>query len=72
MKHIAGFLGSGVRVFEIHTAALGHALAASLGQDAVLLMRGHGSVGAAGDEPELRLVAGPADAAASYCQTIVF
>lgn len=59
MNHIAGFLGSGVPVFEIRDTAgpatdmlirnpsLGHALAASLGTHSVVLMRGHGSVAAA-------------------------
>jgi HCOMODA/2-hydroxy-3-carboxy-muconic semialdehyde decarboxylase len=59
MNHIAGFLGTGVPVFEIRDAAgaatdmlirnasLGHALAAALGDHTVILMRGHGSVAAA-------------------------
>jgi ribulose-5-phosphate 4-epimerase/fuculose-1-phosphate aldolase len=59
MNHIAGFLGAGVPVFEIRDTAgpatdmlirnpaLGHALAAKLGTQGVLLMRGHGSVAAA-------------------------
>jgi len=59
MNHIAGFLGTGVPVFEIRKTAgpasdmlirnptLGHALAASIGNHSVLLMRGHGSVAAA-------------------------
>jgi ribulose-5-phosphate 4-epimerase/fuculose-1-phosphate aldolase len=59
MNHIAGFLGSGVPVFEIRdtagpasdmlirNAGLGHALAATLGPHSVALMRGHGSVAAA-------------------------
>jgi ribulose-5-phosphate 4-epimerase/fuculose-1-phosphate aldolase len=59
MNHIAGFLGPGAPVFEIRETAgpasdmlirnpgLGHALAASMGQHSVLLMRGHGSVAAA-------------------------
>ena len=59
MNHIAGFLADGVPVFEIRdtagpatdmlirSAALGHALAASLGPHPVALMRGHGSVAAA-------------------------
>ena len=59
MNHIAGFLGSGPPVFEIRAAAgpasdmlirnndIGKALAKSLGQHSVLLMRGHGSVAAA-------------------------
>jgi HCOMODA/2-hydroxy-3-carboxy-muconic semialdehyde decarboxylase len=59
MNHIAGFLGGGVPVFEIRdtagpttdmlirSAALGHALAATLGPHPVALMRGHGSVAAA-------------------------
>jgi ribulose-5-phosphate 4-epimerase/fuculose-1-phosphate aldolase len=59
MNHIAGFLGSGVPVFEIRdtagpasdmlirTPSLGHALAATLGNHSVALMRGHGSVAAA-------------------------
>lgn len=59
MNHIAGFLGSGVPVFEIRetggpasdmlirSAELGKALAATLGDHPVALMRGHGSVVAA-------------------------
>ncbi len=59
MNHIAGFLGGGVPVFEIRSAAgpasdmlirdarLGHALAQTLGSRPVALMRGHGSVTAA-------------------------
>jgi ribulose-5-phosphate 4-epimerase/fuculose-1-phosphate aldolase len=59
MNHIAGFLGAGVPVFEIRDTAgpatdmlirnpmLGHALAASMGDHPVVLMRGHGSVAAA-------------------------
>jgi ribulose-5-phosphate 4-epimerase/fuculose-1-phosphate aldolase len=59
MNHIAGFLGGGVPVFEIRdtagpatdmlirNGALGHALAATLGNHTVALMRGHGSVAAA-------------------------
>lgn len=59
MNHIAGFLGGGVPVFEIRSAAgpasdmlirnarLGHALAETLGSRPVALMRGHGSVTAA-------------------------
>lgn len=59
MNHIAGFLGSGVPVFEIRDTAgpatdmlirnpsLGHALAATMGNHTVALMRGHGSVAAA-------------------------
>jgi HCOMODA/2-hydroxy-3-carboxy-muconic semialdehyde decarboxylase len=59
MNHIAGFLGAGAPVFEIRdtggpatdmlirNAALGKALAATLGSHAVALMRGHGSVAAA-------------------------
>jgi ribulose-5-phosphate 4-epimerase/fuculose-1-phosphate aldolase len=59
MNHIAGFLGGGVPVFEIRdvagpasnmlisNSALGRALAATLGQHPVALMRGHGSVAAA-------------------------
>lgn len=58
MFHVAGFLGEGVPVFEIRdsagagtdmlirNAALGHALAVSLGAHDVALMRGHGSVAA--------------------------
>lgn len=58
MNHIAGFLGTGVPVFEIRDVGgpasdmlirnpvLGHALAAVLGSHAVALMRGHGSVAA--------------------------
>lgn len=56
MNHIASFLGEGVPVFEIRSAAgpasdmlirnamLGKALAATLGKHPVALMRGHGSV----------------------------
>jgi HCOMODA/2-hydroxy-3-carboxy-muconic semialdehyde decarboxylase len=59
MNHIAGFLGTGAPVFEIRDTAgpasdmlirntgLGHALAATLGDHSVALMRGHGSVAAA-------------------------
>ena len=59
MNHIAGFLGAGPPVFEIRAAAgpesdmlvrnnaIGRALAKTLGQSSVLLMRGHGSVAAA-------------------------
>jgi ribulose-5-phosphate 4-epimerase/fuculose-1-phosphate aldolase len=59
MNHIAGFLGAGVPVFEIRDTAgpasdmlirnpsLGHALAATMGNHSVTLMRGHGSVAAA-------------------------
>ena len=59
MNHIAGFLGGGVPVFEIRDVAgpasnmlitnakLGHALAVTLGQRPIALMRGHGSVAAA-------------------------
>ncbi len=55
MNHIAGFIGDGAPVFEIRdtagpgsdmlirSAALGHALAATLGNASVVLMRGHGS-----------------------------
>jgi ribulose-5-phosphate 4-epimerase/fuculose-1-phosphate aldolase len=59
MNHIAGFLGSGVPIFEIRDTAgpatdmlirnpsLGHALAAVMGNHSVALIRGHGSVAAA-------------------------
>jgi ribulose-5-phosphate 4-epimerase/fuculose-1-phosphate aldolase len=59
MNHIASFLGGGVPVFEIRdvggpatnmlvsNATLGRALAKTLGQRSVALMRGHGSVAAA-------------------------
>ncbi len=59
MNHIAGFLGTGVPIFEIRdaggpatdmlirNASLGHALAATMGGHSVALMRGHGSVAAA-------------------------
>jgi len=59
MNHISGFLGGGVPVFEIRdvagpasdmlirSAALGRALAVTLGVRPVALMRGHGSVAAA-------------------------
>jgi HCOMODA/2-hydroxy-3-carboxy-muconic semialdehyde decarboxylase len=54
MFHMCGFLGCGVPIFEIRetggmtdmlirTAALGKALAASLGDKNVVLMRGHGA-----------------------------
>jgi HCOMODA/2-hydroxy-3-carboxy-muconic semialdehyde decarboxylase len=54
MSHMCGFLGCGVPTFEIRetggmtdmlirTAALGRALAASLGDKNVVLMRGHGA-----------------------------
>ncbi|MBV9539302.1 MAG: class II aldolase/adducin family protein [Acidisphaera sp.] len=58
MNHIAGFLGTDVPVFEIRdvgglgtdmlirNAALGRALAQTLGDHAVVLMRGHGSTAA--------------------------
>ena len=52
--HMSGFLGAGAALFEIRdvagntdllirNAALGRALAASLGSNAAVLMRGHGS-----------------------------
>jgi HCOMODA/2-hydroxy-3-carboxy-muconic semialdehyde decarboxylase len=56
LYHMSGFLGAGAPVFEIRDTAgnatdmlirnreLGHALALSLGDHKVLLMRGHGSV----------------------------
>ena len=55
LYHISSFLGTGVPVFDIHQSAgdtdmlirtpqLGDALAAALGDKAVVLMRGHGSV----------------------------
>jgi len=59
MNHIAGFLGEGPPVFEIRGTAgaesdmlvrdnkIGEALAKTLGSNAILLMRGHGSVAAA-------------------------
>jgi HCOMODA/2-hydroxy-3-carboxy-muconic semialdehyde decarboxylase len=59
MNHIAGFLAGGAPVFEIRntagpatdmlirTQALGRALAMTLGNHSVALMRGHGSVAAA-------------------------
>ncbi len=59
MNHIASFLGDGAPVFEIRAtagpetdmlirnAALGKALAATLGNHSVALMRGHGSIAAA-------------------------
>ncbi|HEX3350965.1 MAG TPA: class II aldolase/adducin family protein [Acetobacteraceae bacterium] len=58
MNHIAGFLGAKVPIFEIRdvagpatdmlvrNAALGRALAVTLGDSSVALMRGHGSVAA--------------------------
>jgi ribulose-5-phosphate 4-epimerase/fuculose-1-phosphate aldolase len=53
--HMSSFLGGPVPIFDIHQAAgdtdllirnptLGHALALTLGQHPVVLMRGHGSV----------------------------
>lgn len=60
MNHISSFLGDGVPVFEIReaggpatdmlirNAGLGKALAAKLGKHSIMLMRGHGSVAAAG------------------------
>ena len=59
LYHMSSFLGTGVPVFDIHQSAgdtdmlirtpqLGHALAVALGDKAVVLMRGHGSV-AVGD-----------------------
>ena len=65
MNHISSFLGEGVPVFEIRTAAgpgsdmlirnamLGKALAAKLGKHSIMLMRGHGSVAAAGSIKEV-------------------
>lgn len=62
--HMAGFLGTGVPVFEIRDAAgpasdllirsadLGASLAESLGGSAVALMRGHGSVAVGGSIAE--------------------
>jgi HCOMODA/2-hydroxy-3-carboxy-muconic semialdehyde decarboxylase len=59
MNHISSFLGDGAPVFDIRTvggpatdmlirnASLGHALAVKLGDHAVVLMRGHGSVAVA-------------------------
>jgi HCOMODA/2-hydroxy-3-carboxy-muconic semialdehyde decarboxylase len=59
MNHMASFLGTAVPVFEIRDTAgpatdmlirnpsLGHALAASMGNNSVVLMRGHGSVAVA-------------------------
>ena len=59
MNHIASFLGEGAPIFEIRdaagpasdmlirNAALGHALALTLGKKSVALMRGHGSIAAA-------------------------
>jgi HCOMODA/2-hydroxy-3-carboxy-muconic semialdehyde decarboxylase len=54
MSHMCGFLGCGVPIFEIRdaggmtdmlirTAPLGKALAQSLGDKSVVLMRGHGA-----------------------------
>jgi ribulose-5-phosphate 4-epimerase/fuculose-1-phosphate aldolase len=59
LYHMSSFLGTGVPVFDIHQSAgdtdmlirnqqLGDALATALGDKAVVLMRGHGSV-AVGD-----------------------
>lgn len=60
VTHMAGFLGTGVPVFEIReqvgdgsdlligNAQLGHALANTLGDGPTVLMRGHGSVSVGG------------------------
>jgi HCOMODA/2-hydroxy-3-carboxy-muconic semialdehyde decarboxylase len=62
---MSGFIGTGARIFEIRETAgdasdllirsneLGAALARALGQDTVILMRGHGSTVVA---PTLKLV----------------
>src|SRR3989440_10023715 len=63
MFHMCGFLGCGVPIFEIRetggmtdmlirTAALGKALAASLGDKNVVLMRGHGATMVGNSVPE--------------------
>jgi HCOMODA/2-hydroxy-3-carboxy-muconic semialdehyde decarboxylase len=63
MFHMCGFLGCGVPIFEIRetggmtdmlirTAALGKALAASLGDKNVVLMRGHGATMVGNSIPE--------------------
>ena len=63
MFHMCGFLGCGVPIFEIRetggmtdmlirTAALGKALAASLADKNVVLMRGHGATMAGESIPE--------------------
>jgi ribulose-5-phosphate 4-epimerase/fuculose-1-phosphate aldolase len=63
MFHMCGFLGCGVPIFEIRetggmtdmlirTAALGKALAASLGDKNVVLMRGHGATMVGDSIPE--------------------
>ena len=63
--HMSSFLGAGVPVFEIRDAAgpasdllvrngpLGAALARALGDKAVVLMRGHGSVAVGGSIPQV-------------------
>ena len=65
MNHISSFLGEGVPIFEIRAAGgpatdmlirnamLGKALAAKLGKHSIMLMRGHGSVAAAGSIKEV-------------------
>lgn len=62
--HLAGFLGEGAPVFEIRDAAgpetdllvstpeLGDALAKTLGDGAVVLMRGHGATAVGGSVPQ--------------------
>ena len=74
--HLAGFLGEGAPVFEIRdaagsetdllvrTPALGDALARSLGDGAVVLMRGHGAttVGASVQQAVFRAVYAEANA----------
>src|SRR5262245_38549037 len=63
MFHMCGFLGCGVPIFEIReaggmtdmlirTPALGKALAASLGDKLVVLMRGHGATMVGNSIPE--------------------
>jgi ribulose-5-phosphate 4-epimerase/fuculose-1-phosphate aldolase len=63
MFHMCGFLGCGVPIFEIRetggmtdmlirTAALGKALAVSLGDKNVVLMRGHGATMVGNSIPE--------------------
>jgi len=62
LYHMSAFLGSGVPVFDIHATAgasdmlvktpqLGQALAKTLGQNSVALMRGHGAVVVGPDLP---------------------
>jgi len=70
--HMSAFLGGGTPIFDIHDVAgdtnmlvndnkLGDALAQVLGNHAVVLMRGHGSVDAGGSIPEVVFFAYYAD-----------